>query len=122
MSSGGDARKALLPLLQRATAKTYPDPYLQARVDLSYTDWLLLANDVEGLPAPLLDRVKLFRVGYPSGPHLRALLERQLGELDACGAAIDLLYAEFEAGRATLRTLDRIKSSLRQAMRRPILH
>ena len=121
-STGGDARKALLPLLQRSTAASYQDAYLQSAINLSFVDWILLANSTHGLPGPLLDRVTVFDVGYPSGAHLRNLIERQLAEFETDSAVIDRIQAEFEAGRLTLRSLDRIKAHVRQIMRRPMLN
>lgn len=121
-SSGGDPKTALLPLLQRSSAARFQCPYLQAPVDLSWVSWVLLANSLTGLPAPLLDRVTVFRVGYPTGKHLRALVERELVPLDAAPVVIDRAIREIEAGRLTLRALERIKARMRELARRPILH
>lgn len=121
-SVGGDPKHALLPLLQRSTAARFRCPYLQADVDLGYVGWVLLANSLQGLPAPLLDRVRVFEVGYPSGRHLRQFMERQLQEFDVDSGVVDRVAAEFEAGRITLRSLERIKANMRQHLRRPMLH
>ena len=91
-------------------------------MDLSWVSWVLLANSVTGLPAPLLDRVTVFRVGYPTGKHLRALVERELVPLDAAPAVVDRAIREIEAGRLTLRALERIKARMRELARRPMLH
>lgn len=54
-SVGGDPKHALLPLLQRSTAARFRCPYLQADIDLGYVSWVLLANSLQRLPAPLLE-------------------------------------------------------------------
>lgn len=44
---------ALLPLLERMTAETWECPYFQVRVDMSWCNWVLIANSRMGLPEPL---------------------------------------------------------------------
>lgn len=121
-SSGGDARKAMLPLLQRSTASSYPEPYLQAKVDLSHVDWILLANDLEGLPAPLLDRVHVFRVSYPQGEDLYRTVARALAKEAVGEEVIKAVVAGIEAGNLSLRGIDRIKARFRAINRRPIIN
>lgn len=122
MSSGGDPKNALLPLLQISSAASYQCPYLQSKIDLSHVSWILLANSVDGLPAPLLDRVTLFRVGYPVGSDLRRTVERALADEAVDYAVIDRVVDEIENGGMTLRAIDRVKARLRNVMRRPIIH
>lgn len=121
-SSGGDPRMAVLPLLQRETAARYQDPYLQAQIDLSHVDWILLANSTNGLPPPLLDRVNVFHVSYPEGEDLYRTVERALGAEAADEAVIRAVVTAIEAGAMTLRGLDRVKSRLRAINRRPRLN
>jgi len=121
-SSGGDPKTALLPLLQRSSAARFNCPYLQSPVDLSWVSWILLANSLSGLPAPLLDRVTVFHVGYATGKHLRDLVERELALYGAAPAVINRAVQEIEAGRLTLRALDRIKARFRELARRPMIH
>lgn len=121
-SSGGDARLALLPLLQRDTASRYQDPYLQAQIDLAHVDWILLANSTESMPPPLLDRVNVFKVSYPEGEDLVRTVERALAAEAADPAVIRAVVAKIESRSMTLRGIDRIKSQLRAINRRPLLN
>jgi hypothetical protein len=121
-SSAGSPQNALLPLLQRSTASDFSCPYLQAKIDLSSVGWILLANSVENLPAPLLDRVTIFHVGYPVGDDLRRTVERALAEDAVDYAVIEKVVEEIESGGMTLRAIDKVKARLRDVMRRPILH
>lgn len=107
-SSGGDPRLALLPFLQRSTAARYRCPYLQAPIDVSHVTWILTANGLEGLSAPLLDRVTVFQARHPTGSDLERLVMR--------------ITAEIEDRRLTLRGLDRLKNNFRALGRRPMLH
>lgn len=121
-SSGGDPKNALLPLLQQSTAATFQCPYLQAKIDLSAVGWILLANSVDNLPAPLLDRVTIFHVGYPTGNDLENTIRRALSEYAVDDAVIRQVVREIEAGKMTLRAIDRLKARLRDINRRPMIH
>lgn len=121
-SSGGDPKNALLPLLQKSTAATYSCPYLQAKIDLSAVGWILLANSIENLPAPLLDRVTIFHVGYPAGEDLVNTVRRALSEYAVDDAVIRQVVLEIESGKMTLRAIDRLKARLRDINRRPMVH
>lgn len=121
-SSGGDPKNALLPLLQQSTAATYYCPYLQAKIDLSAVGWILLANSVDNLPAPLLDRVTVFHVGYPTGKDLENTIKRALHEYAVDDAVIRQVVREIEAGKMTLRAIDRLKARLRDINRKPMIH
>lgn len=120
-TKAGDPVQSLLPLLQASTARSYRDPYLQEVLDLSRVSWIMLANDIDLLPAPLLDRCAVFRVGYPTGPDLMNLVERRLGA-DAEPEIVMIAAAEIEAGRMTLRGLDRLATSIRRISDQPMYH
>ena len=57
------AHNALLSLLEPSTAAGFVCPYLDVRADLSRISWVLCANGVEGIPAPLLSRVRVIHLG-----------------------------------------------------------
>lgn len=120
--TGGDPRTALLPLLQRSTAESYRCPYLQDTIDLSRISWVLTANSLQGLPAPLLDRVTVFEMGYPTGQDLLATVRRALADLVVDESVIMAVVDGIESGKLTLRALDRIRARLRAVNRQPILH
>lgn len=117
-----DPHHALLPLLQRDTARTFFDQSLSAQVDLSFVSYAFAANEIWQIPAPLMDRVRVFEVRYPRGKHLRDLIERRLIKCGASEEVIDKVHAEIEAGRQTLRVLDRVEMRLREVMRQPVLN
>jgi hypothetical protein len=72
---GGSIHAVLLGLFEDETARRWYDPYLQSECDLSSVSWLLTANDLEGIPRPLLDRCQLVRFPRPDASHLNALSE-----------------------------------------------
>lgn len=118
-SSGGDPLQGLLPLLNRATARTFRSPFLGRVVDLSHLSFVATANSLDGIPAPLRDRFRVVEVGMPTGAHLAALVRRQVGEEPA---VVSRLAAEIEAGRLSLRGLERISENIRRIKASPAIH
>lgn len=70
----GDPVATLLGLLERSTARRYFDGCLAAEIDLSHVSWILTANRVDHLPAPLLSRVELVEVTGPGPEHAELVL------------------------------------------------
>lgn len=72
-SINGDAVSALLPMLERETARLYPDIYLLGNLDLSRVSFVFTANSVAGMPQPFLDRVETIRIAKPELKHYPAI-------------------------------------------------
>lgn len=70
---GGSIHAVLIGLFEDETARRWYDPYLQMECDLSLVSWILTANDLEGVPKPLLDRCRVVRFPRPNRSHLAAL-------------------------------------------------
>ncbi|WP_259781041.1 AAA family ATPase [Aestuariispira ectoiniformans] len=71
----GDLRATLLSLLEPETARSWFDECLLASCDLSQVSWLLTANSLDGIPAPLLSRLRIVKVGHPEAEHFEALIQ-----------------------------------------------
>jgi hypothetical protein len=82
-TSGHNGRLAdsLLPFLEAETARRYPDPYVQAEVDVSRVSYLATANDEMLLPRPLRDRFRLLRISAPTAADLPALARGIVADL-----------------------------------------
>ena len=65
---------SLLPFLERETAARYPDPCLQVDLDVSAASFIMTANDISALPAPLLDRCRVINLPEPRASDLEPLL------------------------------------------------
>lgn len=65
----GDPVATLLGMLERSTAERFFDGCLSAEVDLAHVNWILTANRIDRLPAPLLSRVDVVHVAGPGSEH-----------------------------------------------------
>jgi len=72
----GQAHDALLAFLEQETACRFHDPYVQAPCNLSHVTWLMTANSLERLSAPLRDRCKVINFPEPKGEHLPFLVSQ----------------------------------------------
>lgn len=70
----GDPVATLLGMLERSTARRYFDGCLAAEIDLSHVNWVLTANRIDRLPAPLLSRVDVMEVSGPGPEHAELVL------------------------------------------------
>jgi len=86
----------LLGLIERETAARFHDECLATACDLSWVSWILTANDLATVPAPLLDRVSIVEVQRPAPEHFPAIL----------GGTLDDLAAEWRAERWALPELE----------------
>ncbi len=95
-----------------------------APCDLSHVNWILTANSLDGLPAPLRSRLDIVQVEGPSPTHFDCLLSNLLeGTADAWGLPPTLLPdLEPEAERLLRarftrhRSVRRLERELRAAM------
>jgi hypothetical protein len=69
----GRLEHALMPFLEKETARAYPDPYIEADLNLSFVGFIMTCNSVDEIPAPLRDRLRTVRLPDPGREHLPAL-------------------------------------------------
>lgn len=70
----GDPVATLLGMLERSSARRFFDGCLAAEIDLSHVNWILTANSVTKLPAPLLSRLDVVEVTGPRPDHAEMVL------------------------------------------------
>lgn len=121
-TSGGSPVEALLPLLQRDMSRNFLCPYLQSPIDLSWLSWLATANDIDRIPDPIRDRMKIFRIEAPRGEGLRQVVSARLEPVGADPASIEEVCLLIESGGLSLRALGRLENEFRSILRRPVLH
>ena len=71
----GHTEQALLPLLERASAESYRDPFLGVPVNVSKVSYIFTANDMAGLSVPFLSRVRKFTIQGPRVEDLDMLVQ-----------------------------------------------
>ena len=121
-SQNGSPLDAMLPLLEADQAKRFRDLALEAEVDLSFVSHFGTANTVEGIPAPLRDRMRVLTMPEPTWEHVGALTHqivdriarergidrRWFGAFD--GDEMDLIKAAWPGG--SIRKLTRIVTAM----------
>ena len=112
---------ALYQLLESETAKTFSDQScLQVRLDASRISWMVTANDLAGIPMPLLSRLTTFHVPSPTHAErirIAAMLYRDLRARVAWGHRFEPVLPQrtAEALAAAAGSVRSMKTLLRLA-------
>ncbi len=81
MTANGGSRvslpDALLGLLEPSSSTSWECPYTRRTYNMSQISWIMTANESGGIPAPLFDRCRVFRIGYPGPKDLADLIRKQ---------------------------------------------
>jgi ATPase family associated with various cellular activities (AAA) len=100
----GDIRQTLLTMLEPESARSFYDEALLASADLSQVSWILTANSLEGISAPLLSRLGVVHVPLPSAADLDQLLAGILRDMaEELSVAVTDLPSVYPAVVAALR-------------------
>jgi ATP-dependent Lon protease len=74
---GGDARYdpmgALYTLLERDTAATFKDEFIDLDIDASHILWIATANDDAPIPEPILNRMNVYAIDRPDADGSRRI-------------------------------------------------
>jgi ATP-dependent Lon protease len=79
--NNGSMFDALLAFLDRGNAAEIRDPALEVTVDLSHVNWILTANSLEEIPAPLRDRCRIVKVPNPGWQHVGDLARSIISDI-----------------------------------------
>jgi hypothetical protein len=105
---------SLLQLLEPETASRFECPAYRVRFDLSQVSWILTANDLGGVPAPLRDRCHVVLMPEVTPEIAGLMFDTLLREIDAdrdddaCGLAREAVIKAAEHGHVSLRQIRRI--------------
>ncbi|KEJ88570.1 AAA family ATPase [Sulfitobacter donghicola] len=130
MTASGGSRvslpEALLGLLEPSSSTSWECPYTRRTYNMSQISWIMTANERKGIPAPLLDRCRVFYIGYPGKKDLADLIRKQsAGRLYA--EVVDCLIARVEAAvangqRPSLRRIQQLIDEAAAVAQDPVLH
>ncbi|WP_116654004.1 AAA family ATPase [Pelagibacterium sediminicola] len=117
-SHNGSTVDALLPMLEPSTSRRIRDLALEVEVDLSLVSHFATANSLEGVPAPLKDRMRIISMPDPEWQHVGTLVRGILDDVskergldrrwidDLAEDELDLVHQQWPGG--SLRQLRRI--------------
>jgi ATP-dependent Lon protease len=75
-SSQSDPMAALYQLLEPETSRNFRDEFIDVEIDASQIFWVLTANSLEGIPAPLLNRMAVYEVPSPNPEQAAGIAQR----------------------------------------------
>ncbi|MCV9964372.1 AAA family ATPase [Pararhizobium sp. BT-229] len=73
-------QESFLPILEKETARAYPDMYLLGKLDLRWGSFLFSANDLAKVSPVLLTRVKVVNVRRPSHTEIEKIVDTMIFE------------------------------------------
>lgn len=78
-----DVTDAFLPMLEQETASSYSDIYLLGSLDLSMTNFIFTANNLNVLSQELLSRVRILNIRAPSAAEIHTVINTMVAEICA---------------------------------------
>lgn len=85
----GDPASALLEVLDPEQNKAFHDNYLDIDFDLSHVLFIATANDISGIPRPLLDRMELIEVSGYTTEEKTEIARRHLVKRELINTGLD---------------------------------
>ena len=115
--------EAMLGFLEQRSAQCMHDHFLGIDLDLSHLNWILLANDLSKIPAPVRDRCKVIQIESLTTNEIVAIATR---EVERRKLSSDLLREISKACRRgeikSLRKLSKALDAAEAVLTRPRLH
>lgn len=107
---------SLLEMLEPATAAQFECPYFRIPFDLPHANWVLTANDISTVPAPLKDRCRVFAIPDPSTAdllHVFDQLSAPIEDRDLISEARETLATTIAEKSISLRQISALVDGLR---------
>ncbi|MEO9517793.1 MAG: AAA family ATPase [Paracoccaceae bacterium] len=117
---------ALLGLLETSSSCNWECPFTRRTYDMSQITWIMTANERDGIPAPLLDRCRVFHIGYPEEKDLVDLI-RRLSASRIFDEVADCLVARVVTATSkghppSLRRIQQLIDEAAAVTQNPVLH
>ncbi len=115
--------QSLLSLTQAHSAAAYHDTHLQLPVNLSFLNWVLLANDASRIAGPLLDRCTVVRLPRLTAADLKTVAIREVARRGLEPELLPILVRATRRGEIkSLRKLHKLLDAAQLARNRPLLN
>lgn len=116
----------ILDMSEPSSSGEWTCPHLNVRFDLSRVSWVMTANRIDRVPAPLRDRFRVIPIERPTLTELVTVgylrASERLGD-DAAALIVDALVSADQRGlQPTLRTVERMIESAEGVMETPLLN
>ncbi|MCF2905008.1 AAA family ATPase [Octadecabacter sp. CECT 8868] len=130
MTASGGSRvslpDALLGLLEPTSSTAWGCPFTRRTYNMSQISWIMTANERLGIPAPLLDRCRVFKIGYPEGNDLVDLIRklsagRVFDEVSNC-LITRVVTAASKGNPPSLRRIQQLIDEAAAVTQEPVLH
>lgn len=124
-SAGTSVIVSLLEMLEPATAAKFECPAYRLPFDMSRLVWILTANDLDSVPAPIRDRCRVFLIPNPTQGDLLSVFDRQtsdIGDRDLVSDARATLEASLSSAVMSLRRLRAFIDAVRAFSTKPRFH
>jgi len=113
----------LLGLLEPTTARGFEDSYLRQPVNMSFVNWILTANDLAGVSAPIRDRCLVIHIDPITADDFEHLALRQIEQRELDHDLLPFVMRGFRSGQIkSLRKLNKVLDAANAAMSRPMLN
>ena len=125
MAQGGFANlsEALIGLIDRTVARQHKDKYLQAEIDLSHVNFLLLANDLSRVARPVVDRCRVIQMQRPTAYEIVAIAKKEIARRKLEPDLLSVLEKAAHKGQIkSLRKLHRALDAASGSRTRRLLH
>ena len=118
---------ALLALMERMTAREWECPFYRVGFDMAHVNWVLTANELERVSAPLRSRSTVVMLHAISKADLCAFARRQAREKGLSDESLDAIlsvinHADHVRRRFNIRDVTRMLGRAAAMETRPVLH
>jgi len=114
---------ALLGLLEPSSSSAWECPFTRRSFDMSNISWILTANEIDHVPAPLIDRCRIFNIEQPGHEDLAHMIRAQCaGRVfdEVCDEIIARVLASSRP--ISLRRIQQMINEAAAVMSAPVLH
>jgi ATP-dependent Lon protease len=80
-SHNGNVQNKILPLLEKSENASYHEPFLAVPCDFSFVGWILTANSLDTISAPLRSRLRVLQMPEPSAEHVPAVVNAMMKDI-----------------------------------------